>query len=812
VTDVFKVAVIGAGPGGMSAAARAAELGVSHVLLEQSEAHANTIQRYQKGKHVMAEPNVLPLRSSLEFDAGVREAILERWDSGLQRHRVNMRTGVEVVAVSGQRPNFEIRLKSGETLRAESVVFAIGVQGNPRRLGVPGDDLPCVQYQLDDPDEYRDEAVVVVGAGDAAIENAIGLTRQNRVSIVNRQDEFVRVKEGNLGAVLKAIDDQRIDCFYKSQVAGVERAPEGSERPFVLVLATSKGEARVPCNRIIARIGAVPPRKFVESCGIKFPSADAASLPELTSRYESNVPGLYIIGALGGYPLIKQAMNQGYEVVEYILGRSVSPADEPLLAEKLECLPFNMSVSSTLALMQERIPLFSGVNALMFRELLLGSTVHAPKQGAVIFRKNDYTNSFFTILAGSVEIEVGEDAHRLSLPQGQFFGEMSLLSGRRRSGTVFAGPGCALIESPRREIMKLMNSVEAVKRVVDQHFVVRAIQTGFAPDASDHELQPVAQRARLVRFKADEALFKEGDEATTLHLIRSGSVAVSRTIGGRDVVTSYVAAGNYVGEMGLIGRTRRNATVRATVPTETISLDAEAFDALMKRNPKLRDQVEATVRKRIAANARMEGESQSGDLISFLMRQGLGEATDVLLIDETLCVGCDNCEKACAETHGGTSRLDRAAGPTFAHVHVPTSCRHCEDPHCMKDCPPDAIRRAQNGEVYIRDNCIGCGNCERNCPYGVIHMAAKPPEKPGLLAWLLFGLGDGPGEAAANGAKKNGSGTPAKKADAPKKAVKCDMCKDLSGGPACVRACPTGAAIRVSPESFVDFVNQAAGQ
>jgi CRP-like cAMP-binding protein/Fe-S-cluster-containing hydrogenase component 2/thioredoxin reductase len=810
VTGVLKIAVIGAGPGGMSAAARAAELGVPHVLLEQSGAHAQTIQRYQKGKHVMAEPNVLPLRSSLEFDAGVREAILDRWGTGLQRHRVNMRTGVEVVAVSGQRPNFEIRLKSGETMRTESVVFAIGVQGNPRRLGVAGDDLPCVQYTLDDPDEYRDEAIVVVGAGDAAIENALGLTKQNRVFIVNRADEFVRVKEGNLAAVLKAIDDKRIECFYKSQVAAVERASEGAERPYVLVLATSNGEARVPCNRIIARIGAVPPRKFVESCGIKFPSADAAALPELTPRYESNVPGLHIIGALGGYPLIKQAMNQGYEVVEYILGRSVSPADEPLLAEKFKRLPFNMTVSDTLALMQARISLFSGVNALMFRELLLGSTVHAPKPGEVVFRKNDYTNSFFTILAGSVEIEVGEDAHRLSLAQGQFFGEMSLLSGRRRSGTVFAGAGCALIESPRREIMKLMNSVETVKRVVDQHFVIRAIQTGFAPDASDGELQPVAERARLVRYKTDEPLFKEGDEATSLHLIRSGSVAVSRAIGGRDVVTSYVAAGNYVGEMGLIGRTRRNATVRATVPTETISLDAEAFDVLMKRNPKLREQVETTVRKRIAANARMEGEAQSGDLISFLMRQGLGEATDVLLIDETLCIGCDNCEKACAETHGGTSRLDRAAGPTFAHVHVPTSCRHCEDPHCMKDCPPDAIRRAQNGEVYIRDNCIGCGNCEKNCPYGVIHMAAKPPEKPGLLAWLLLGLGDGPGEATPCAAK-NGNGA-AKKSDAPKKAVKCDMCKDLSGGPACVRACPTGAAIRVSPESFVDFVNQAAGQ
>ncbi len=38
-----------------------------------------------------------------------------------------------------------------------------------------------------------------------------------------------------------------------------------------------------------------------------------------------------------------------------------------------------------------------------------------------------------------------------------------------------------------------------------------------------------------------------------------------------------------------------------------------------------------------------------------------------------------------------------------------------------------------------------------------------------------------------------------------KKAVKCDMCRDLKGGPACVRACPTGAALRISPEKFLDY-------
>ena len=798
--ESFRIAIVGAGPGGLSAAARAAELGVSHVLLEQSAAHANTIQRYQKGKHVMAEPNVLPLRSPLPFAAGVREHILGEWAAGLERLGVNLRCQSEVTRIAGERGNFRLTLQSGETLHAEHVIFSIGVQGNPRRLGVPGDDLPCVQYTLDDPDEYEGETIVVVGAGDAAIENAIALARRNRVFIVNRAEEFARVKEGNLSLILKAIDDETLGCFYKASCQSITTTQAG-ETPYLLTLATAEGDTAVPCHRIIARIGAVPPRKFVESCGIRFPSADAAALPELSAQYESNVPGLYVIGALGGYPLIKQAMNQGYEVVGYIQGEAVEPADEPLLAAKFAQLPGGLSVSATLQRMQQRIPLFANVNPLMFRELILGSAVHCPREGEVVFRRNDYTNSFYTVLDGSVQIEIGEDgeSRRITLGVGQFFGEGSLLSGRRRSATVYAGAGCVLVESPRRDIVKLMNSVDSVRSVIDRLFIVRAIQSGFAPNTPFEVLEPIAARARLNRYKRDEPLFKEGEPGDRLHLVRSGSVAVSRNFGGREVTLSYVAAGNYVGEMGLLGRTLRSATVRAAVPTETVSLDADTFAELISHNPALRGEIESVMRKRIVSNAQSQSSEAGGDLISFLMRQGLGEATDVLLIDESLCVGCDNCEEACAATHGGTSRLDRAAGPTFAHVHVPTSCRHCENPHCMKDCPPDAIRRAPNGEVYIRDNCIGCGNCERNCPYGVIHMASTPPPQPSLWASLLFGreapamLDDGHGKA-------------------PKKAVKCDMCKDQSGGPACVRACPTGAALRVSPAEFVEFVSTGAAE
>ena len=104
------------------------------------------------------------------------------------------------------------------------------------------------------------------------------------------------------------------------------------------------------------------------------------------------------------------------------------------------------------------------------------------------------------------------------------------------------------------------------------------------------------------------------------------------------------------------------------------------------------------------------------------------------------------------------------------------------------------------GSFFILSECgIGCGNCQRNCPYDVIRMDPKPPKKPSLLSWLLFGRGPGPGEASYEWRKEHGD------QDAAKVAIKCDMCAGIEGGPACVRACPTGAAIRVAPEKFLTY-------
>ncbi len=793
----YLIAIVGSGPAGISAAARAARLGLSHILLEKTDHYADTIYKYQKGKFIMATPDVLPLRSDLEFSAGLREAILGKWDEQLSAHKVNTRYKAEVTRITGQKGAFVLTINGKDTIEADNVILSIGLQGNLRGLGVPGSDGPQVQYQLDDPTAHWDENIVVVGAGDAAIENAVALSKQNKVTIVNRRAEFARAKTGNLNAISKAIETGQLSCAYNAEPTRVE--------PGRMWLKTPEGEQEVPADRIIARLGADPPRRWVESCGVVFASRDPGSFPAVSTTYESNVPGIYIIGALAGYPLIKHCMNQGYEVVEFINGNSIAPADEPLLVQQFAEIPGKPAVEQAINEIQQTIPLFSGLTALQLREFMLESDVRVLKAGETVFNRNDYGESLFTILRGEVEIEIDPtDPSRKVFPgAGKFFGEIGLISGRRRSATVRAGKdGVVLIETARRAALKLVNSVPSAQKVLNSTLITRQLQTYLSQDLVWQDLKPVVESAKVRRFSAGDRLIEEGARDDAMYIIRSGSVTISKRIGGKDVVLAYKPAGHYVGEMALLRNAARSATVAAAVATEAIELDGAAFRELLSKNQKLREKIETESRNRMLANVRREQDGAEGSgLVGFLVGQGVGEATDVLLIDESLCVRCDNCEKACAETHGGISRLNREAGPTYAMIHVPTSCRHCEHPHCMKDCPPDAIHRAPNGEVFISDACIGCGNCQTNCPYGVIQMAAPPPPKPGLFSWLLFGLGKGPGEDYSQRKRKDID--PSKK-----KAVKCDMCKGVSGGPSCVSNCPTGAAMRVSPEQFLNMTGQ----
>lgn len=806
MADKFRVVIIGSGPAGMSAAGRAAQLKLKHVLLEKTDHLSDTIYKYQKGKHVMATPSQLVLRSDMDFDAGKREAILDTWDTQTASHGVNVMYNAEPVKIEGDEGNFTITLKNGETVQAETIVMAIGTQGNPNLMRCPGGDNKLVQYQLDDPGEYYDEHITVIGSGDAGIENALGLaadTAQNNVvTILNRSAEFARAKKANVKLLMEAGEQGKIMIRNETSPAEVK---DGE-----LVLETRDGQEVIKCDRIIARMGSAPPRKFVEECGIEFTSEDREAYPKLSPAFESTKKGIYVIGALAGYPLIKHCMNQGYDVIEFINGNSdLKPADEPILEAKFRDLPGRRSVDEWLEFFRSNVTILNDLSPLQMREFMLDSEPQSYGRGEVIFEKNDPGSSLFAIAEGSVAVEINADDPSITVPieQGSIFGEVGLISGRRRGATIKAAEDVIVVEISRTAALKLQASVPAAKRRITQISTERQLLQMFGSGLTKEDIAEVVESSEIINVRAGQAIIEEGAEGNDIYVIRVGSMVVEKQIGGKPVFLSYLPAGSYVGEMTLIAGGYRTATVKAAIKSEVIKINGDAFKKVLDAHPDLMRKAKKEMAARQDINAFVEAKKDSfsgvvdmySGIANFLVDNGIGEATDVLLIDENLCVGCDNCEKACADSHEGLSRLDREAGRTYAHLHVPTSCRHCEHPHCMSDCPPDAIHRGPDGEVFIDDSCIGCGNCQRYCPYGVIRMDKVPPKKPSLLNWLFFGAGPGPGEPDKMWAKKHSD--PA--VEKPKKAIKCDMCSGIKGGPACVRACPTGAAIRVAPEEFL---------
>ena len=812
-----RLAIIGAGPAGIAAAVRAAEHGIQHVLYERSVL-ANTIVKYQKGKLVMAEPAQLPLQADLKvvFEEGVREQVLEWWSDAMAGVGAELVEACEILSIEGEKGAFKIRARDGggaRTIDATHIVLAIGVQGDLRKFGVPGDDQPWVTYQLDDPRDHEDKRVVVVGVGDAGIENALALAENgNEVTIVNRRDEIDRAKPMNRAAIEAKIKSGEINYLTNASADRFETN--------CAVFRTKDGaETRVECDLVIGRLGATPPRTFLESVGVEFPSADRESIPDVSESYESNVPGLYMVGALVGYPLIKNCLNQGFEVVEHILGEPVKPADEPVLASKFR--EVEGSVSDVLARIQETVPTFGPLTSVQLRSLMFESKLRVEAPGTVIYRRADFDNTFFSILEGDVELTfldnsdptIPEDLRqerRSSRGSGQFFGEDGLISGRRRGETVMTTSRCVLVETPRNAMTKLTRSVEDVKKVIDGAYINSALTMLF-PSLASGTRKRLAYRAKTLMYRAGEVLFTEGDEPDGLHLIRRGTVDLYKLHEGVEEQIDSIRAGSTIGEMAVIheGR-RRTATARASVDCETVCFPTEVILPLVETEREVREYLERREQEFIIADVRRQ---HGRGTMMWLQKSGGKEATDLLMIDETLCIRCDNCEKACAETHGGVSRLNREAGATYmttggSALHLPTACQHCENPKCMTDCPPDALNRDPNGEVWINDEtCIGCGNCETYCPYDVIKMAKVDNDPgPGLLMRLIF-----PKKAVKVDADADDD------AAIVKKAVKCDLCRELPkkrrGGAraACVASCPTGAIVRIDPDEYVDEIYERQG-
>jgi thioredoxin reductase len=265
---IADIAIIGSGPAGLSAGLVAHRFGIAYVLLEQGTL-AETVRSYPRHKVLFAEPLTMPLYGDLWVSDASKESLLAVWERVIARTGLRVHTGQRVRSVAREDACFVITTDNASH-RAHAVVLALGRRGTPRRLNVPGEDLPIVFYDIAEMSDFAGRRVLVVGGGDSAIESALGLANQSgtTVTLSYRGDTLPRVKDRNRARIEAAIADGRVTALWRSVVKEIR-----TEMAIVDVNGTTE---IVRCDDVVIRIGGDPPNALLEKLGVRMVTKELA--------------------------------------------------------------------------------------------------------------------------------------------------------------------------------------------------------------------------------------------------------------------------------------------------------------------------------------------------------------------------------------------------------------------------------------------------------------------------------------------------------------------------------------------------------
>ena len=404
------------------------------------------------------------------------------------------------------------------------------------------------------------------------------------------------------------------------------------------------------------------------------------------------------------------------------------------------------------------------------------------------------------------------DEHRTAtLERGDFFGEIAALSRMPRTASIFAESEQAeLLEIRWQGLRDLMKYDDALRRHIDEIYRARALEIALLEipifkNLSPEALKEVMAKTEFGTFgdydwsgdykrlaqsggegqrKQEPIIAEEGDYPNGVILIKAGFGRVSQKFGNGHRTLNYLGAGQIYG-LQEIAHNWQNP--QATVPlqytlrvigyTHVIVIPTSVMEAVVLPAlppEELPPRVFTATEEDTAPPAAVDASAKIGaDMLEFLTENRLFNGTATMMIDLDRCTRCDDCVRACATAHDNNPRFLRH-GPVSGRLMVANACMHCVDPVCMIGCPTGAIHRnAFEGEVVINQaTCIGCQSCANNCPYEAIRMVEVRDT--------------------------NGSMVVDKEFKPVIKATKCDLCSEQYGGPACERACPHDALVRIN--------------
>lgn len=296
-TKRYDLIIIGAGPCGLACGIEAAGKGLNYLIIEKGNI-TESIRRYPLNMQFFStseniEIGNLPLISH-EIRPTRTEALKYYRRVALHYH-LNIQSFTTVTdVVKTEVANFQVYTDKGN-FEAASVIIATGYYDLPRRLNIPGEDLPHVTHYYDEPYRYTGSKAVVVGGANSAVEVALDLYR-NHVSV-----SLVHIFAG-LDPTAKywirpdlenRIKKEEVMAYFETKVTHIEPGK-------VHLQHLVRGDRRtLDADFVFLMTGYRPDADFLEKIGIELKGD--AFIPVLKPHtYETNVAGIYMAGSVVG--------------------------------------------------------------------------------------------------------------------------------------------------------------------------------------------------------------------------------------------------------------------------------------------------------------------------------------------------------------------------------------------------------------------------------------------------------------------------------------------------------------------------------
>jgi thioredoxin reductase (NADPH) len=257
----FDLVIVGAGPAGISASLTAKKHNLNFITLEQ-DTLGGTVFTFPRQKIVMTSAMDLPLYGKVKLFETSKPALLDLWNAALQKNGIAVQENSKVDTIEKSEGFFVVKTFHGDQITTKTVLLTIGRRGTPRKLGIEGETLEKVAYRLLEPEDISNKNILVVGGGDSAIESALLLANQNKVTLTYRSEAFSRLKTKNTENIKLAMDNGSVKVMFNTN-------PQRINKDSVVLITANHGEEIYLENDLVYIFaGGELPVEFLRKAGI----------------------------------------------------------------------------------------------------------------------------------------------------------------------------------------------------------------------------------------------------------------------------------------------------------------------------------------------------------------------------------------------------------------------------------------------------------------------------------------------------------------------------------------------------------------